>query len=276
MQEKIKQRLFIVGCPRSGTTLLQSILASHSQITSFPESHFFSKCIGGKLRGKLGLGWPKSKEKLYDFLEEINYEKGKILIPESSFFIGEYVEAFIDILDKVTLDSDKRIWVEKTPGHLHYIDVISKYLSEAKFIHIIRNGEDVVASMYDVTHKYPEKWDGERSINQCIKRWNKDIGISKKYFSNQNHYVLKFEKLLEDPKETTKNLCNFIEIDFEKSMLQKQKSVAKNLISKNEEWKEGVKEGIRDKPKNKFELIFSNKEQNHIKNQLLDILQELN
>ncbi|MGL6135938.1 MAG: sulfotransferase, partial [Planktothrix sp.] len=37
-------RLFLVGCPRSGTTLLQSLLAAHSQIASFPESQFF-RCL---------------------------------------------------------------------------------------------------------------------------------------------------------------------------------------------------------------------------------------
>ena len=38
---KVKERVFIVGVPRSGTTLIQSLLASHPQIETFPESHFF-------------------------------------------------------------------------------------------------------------------------------------------------------------------------------------------------------------------------------------------
>ncbi|MGL4503377.1 MAG: sulfotransferase family protein, partial [Planktothrix sp.] len=41
MDQIIKNRIFLVGCPRSGTTLLQSLLAAHPQIASFPESHFF-------------------------------------------------------------------------------------------------------------------------------------------------------------------------------------------------------------------------------------------
>ena len=40
---KIERRIFIVGVPRSGTTLLQSLLAAHSELTSFTESHFFSR-----------------------------------------------------------------------------------------------------------------------------------------------------------------------------------------------------------------------------------------
>ena len=46
--KEIQKRIFIVGCPRSGTTLLQSLLLKHNEITSFPESHFFSRTFLGK------------------------------------------------------------------------------------------------------------------------------------------------------------------------------------------------------------------------------------
>ena len=48
MQTAPKQRIFLVGCPRSGTTLLQSLLAAHPDITSFPESHFFRHLIDNR------------------------------------------------------------------------------------------------------------------------------------------------------------------------------------------------------------------------------------
>ena len=43
MNQRIDRRIFVVGVPRSGTTLVQSLLAAHSQVTSFTESHFFSR-----------------------------------------------------------------------------------------------------------------------------------------------------------------------------------------------------------------------------------------
>ena len=42
MDNYMVSRAFIVSCPRSGTTLLQSLLAAHSDIHSFPESNFFA------------------------------------------------------------------------------------------------------------------------------------------------------------------------------------------------------------------------------------------
>ena len=41
----ILSRIFLVGCPRSGTTLTQSLLAAHPMVASFPESHFFSHLL---------------------------------------------------------------------------------------------------------------------------------------------------------------------------------------------------------------------------------------
>ena len=42
-EDGIEQRIFVVGAPRSGTTLVQGLLAAHSSLTSFTESHFFSR-----------------------------------------------------------------------------------------------------------------------------------------------------------------------------------------------------------------------------------------
>jgi len=45
-------RIFLVGCPRSGTTLLQSMLARHDRVFTFPESHLFARSVpsGGLFR----------------------------------------------------------------------------------------------------------------------------------------------------------------------------------------------------------------------------------
>ncbi|NJL67494.1 MAG: sulfotransferase [Microcoleus sp. SM1_3_4] len=47
------KRIFLVGCPRSGTTILQSLLASHPEIISFPESKFFHYLLYDKFADKL-------------------------------------------------------------------------------------------------------------------------------------------------------------------------------------------------------------------------------
>lgn len=264
----IKKRVFIVGCPRSGTTLLQNILASHSTIDSFPESHFFSEVIRSKLKGYIGLGFPNNLNQFYSFLDKINYDFDEKTIEKNYFFLYKYVKLFKNILDEITLNNNKNIWIEKTPAHLHFIKIITKYFSNAKFIHIIRNGKDVVASLYDVTHKYPEEWSGARSIDQCINRWNRDIEITKKYHKKLNHHVLKFDDLLNSPKKEIINLCNFLDVDFENKMINYDGNISNKIINKNEKWKSDVKKGIKKETKNKFDAIFNEQQKKYITSHL--------
>jgi hypothetical protein len=70
-------------------------------------------------------------------------------------FANPYTKAFIKILDEITLENGKSSWLEKTPEHLGQINYIERWVQRAKFIHIIRNGDDVVASLYEVAQKYP-------------------------------------------------------------------------------------------------------------------------
>ncbi|MBD2041428.1 sulfotransferase family protein [Microcoleus sp. FACHB-672] len=82
-------RLFIVGCPRSGTTLLQCLLAAHSQMISFPESHLhydFSKA-GDQLnefdqiaQQKQLAGWIEKTPRHLHFIEQI-----QALCPSAKF-----------------------------------------------------------------------------------------------------------------------------------------------------------------------------------------------
>ena len=177
MKDRIKERIFLVGCPRSGTTLLQSLLAANSKVLSFPETHFFGHLFySRKLLSILGIANWRARLRWVQFLKEIGHQEMQSKLPKYAVFVRQFSKAYIDVLDTLTLNQGKEIWVEKTPGNLHYIEKIEKLVSSAKFVHIIRNGTDVVASLYEVTNEYPEVW-GENgwSVEQCISRWIQDI-----------------------------------------------------------------------------------------------------
>ena len=71
------------------------------------------------------------------------------------------------LLDRRTAAAhDCSTWVEKTPNHLMYIDDIASYVPEARFVHVLRNGEDVVASIVDADLSQPT-----RAFRGGVKRW---------------------------------------------------------------------------------------------------------
>lgn len=101
--------IFIVGCPRSGTTLLQSMLAAHSTITSFPESHLLlvtSRSRRGRWLRKLGLVALEMRQRLHQFLHEIGHPE---LLPPMTYRLQAFIRQFAQMLEQLTVAQEKTI-----------------------------------------------------------------------------------------------------------------------------------------------------------------------
>lgn len=270
----IPTRVFLVGCPRSGTTLLQSILASHPSILSFPESHFFSCLLPNKISKFFNKPSTLGAKRLKEFLEEIGSTKEVSDITFQNYSTKNYVDFFVSLLDEVALNSKKSVWIEKTPRHLQYLNQVDRFISNVKVIHILRNGKDVVASMYEATHNYPDKWGGcARSIDECIVRWKKDIKRSLRCSSKPNHYLIRYEDLVASPEQVVEKICHFVEIDYCYEMLNAFSERSSKLILVSEDWKD-VGASIVNKGHAKYHKIFSSVEKAYIDKKLQRFLKE--
>jgi hypothetical protein len=269
MQVKPKYRIFLVGCPRSGTTLLQSLLAGHPQIISFPESHFFNKLYQRiPFLRPLNIAPLRMKSVLQEFLIKVHHGDEFELLPRFCFFSRQYVKAFVNILDYIAGQNGKDLWVEKTPDHLLFIDTIEQYVSNVKFIHLIREGKDVVASLYDVSHKYPKAWRGPWTIDRCIDKWNSCIEHSRRHIYKPNHFFLKFENLLKDCEFALYSTCQFLEVPFYPNMQRGHRKAASALILADEPWKNKVKRDLQKFPGSKFEKLFDKDTKYYIESRL--------
>lgn len=263
----IQARLFLVGSPRSGTTLLQSVLAAHPQIASFPESHFLlvtSRTRRGRWMRKLGLVSPEMRLRLAQFLDEIGRPECRSLFPQRDIRLKSFTTAFVKLLDRLTLAQGKNIWLEKTPGHLYYINDFERYIPEAKFIHLVRNGADVVASLYEVTNQYPQDWGRAYDLERCIRTWNQAVKRTEKQLGKPNHIGVRYEALIAHPEQILSELCHGIGVSFEPTMLSDYRERAKHLILAHETWKEAVTSEIHKPNKRKFLTIFTPEEQSYI------------
>jgi len=261
--------LFLVGCPRSGTTLLQSLLAAHPEIASFPESHFFRKLAPFERRywllKQFGVASRRARPQLEKFLNEVGEGQLCSRLPRRAILMHQLTKAFIEVLDLLTKQQGKSIWLEKTPGHLHHIDLIQTLVPNAKFIHIIRNGADVVASLYEVTHEYPQLWGGQPlSIDRCIHEWMKDVKISHRYLHQLNHIVVSYEDVVENPQQALERLCHFIGINYDPMMLQEYQTVSRKLVLKHESWKKAVEGQIQAAGSKKFYTLFNEPQRRYI------------
>lgn len=262
----IKTLAFLVGCPRSGTTLLQSLIATHSRIASFPETQFFHYLLlREKKRRLLTFMFVASRlrPRLETFFrDELCRPELIDKLPQTPFSIV-YTQKFFQILKELAIEQGGTVLLEKTPDHIYTIQYIEKFLPKAKFIHLVRNGADVIASLYEVTHKYPKPWGGARSIDMCIDNWLVAIQTTKKYVNKPNHLIVRYEKLVQDPQEVLENICKFLQIEFDSNMINNYAHQAA-YVSFNKQGRSVDCTGIRVSKTRKFTQIFNSEQQEYI------------
>lgn len=261
--------VFIVGCARSGTTLLQSLLASHPEIASFPESKFFVDLVRmpEELSRRYSLGMVSKflRPTLESFLDEVEHPELKQKLPRLPL-IKLYVRSFRTILAELTQLQGKRIWLEKTPEHLHRLKYIKSYMPEAKIIHIVRRGVDVVASLYDLGQRHPNHWGRTfHDVDTCIQRWSDDIAITRQYLSHSNHTLIRYEQLVAKPADELQRLCSFIGVSFDVRMMENYRNTSSQLVRSRETWKASTQQAIQNTNSQKFLTVFTPEQQAHIR-----------
>lgn len=255
------QRIFLVGCPRSGTTIFQSLLAAHPLIASFPETKIFHYTLWGEFTDKL-------PERLTHFFNNEIQRPELLETFDKNNSLDTIIKWFLNILDELALEENKSTWIEKTPEHIFFIQDISLYIPDAKFIHITRNGLDTIASMYEATRmSQNELWGGEWSLDYCIRRWRSCNSITQSHANNPQHLVVKYEDLLADKIAILKTCCKFIGIEYDDAVLTNYKSEALKL-GLNMSWHDGIDREIEAPAIPKHKRIFQQHEIDYIKRQV--------
>lgn len=232
------RRIFVVGSPRSGTTLVQSILASHPSVWSLPETHFFVRVVAGRRRRLLGLAAGDGASALADVARLAGTTTfGRPRLPT----IRAHARAFVSTLDAAALHAGYDTWVEKTPDHLHHVAMIESCVPGARFVHVVRNGADVVASVVAVALEHPELWGGRRSIRHAAAIWTSDVGITARDAHPPNHVVVRYEQLIEDGGSLG---GVWKQLGLSEPPVEERKTEA--ILTADEPWKNSVRQGLFD------------------------------
>lgn len=237
MKGKDKRPIFVVGFPRSGTTLLAAMLAGHSQLSCGPETRFFQFLAKSDPEDVL-FNWP---DNALDFLysvplmdipvpDQFDLSRAKIRSylsrhnPSISVMLSSLCEQFM-------IDEGKSRWVEKSPEHLRHVHTIRKYFPEAPIIRIIRDPRDAALSMIRMP------W-GTNDYLGAILLWRQYDDLSSSFFYNDlNSYSLYYEELVKSPESSLRKICDFLDERFEPGMLDTSKS-APSVITSLEPWKQ--------------------------------------
>lgn len=194
--------IFIGGFFKSGTTLLRAMIGQHSAIAAGLETYWFD--MDWKNRGD------KFLERLHLLQEFYNIKEDVMLsIVEESTDAEDFLNNFLGYYSQ---SIGKKTWAEKTPGNITQLDRIFTRWPHAKFIHIIRDPRDVLASL-----RQNKKRD---SVEEFSTLWSRFIGNAEEWKKKQGEYADKFlevryEKLVLIPHEVTEQIFLFLGIDWE-------------------------------------------------------------
>ncbi|MEX0780303.1 MAG: sulfotransferase [Balneolales bacterium] len=272
-KDTINPRIFIVGSSRSGTTLLQTLIASHPDIVTFPETEFFYNTVGEnkfkKILTSIGIStFGEVKLLRRDILNRLERKELESFLPPQPLTYEESVKVYISILDKIASDKRKNHWLEKTPRNIFNVELISKHVPHSKIIHIVRDGREVVASIQMRAKKYPKQF-GWQDLEYAINLWNKAISKTQKFIEYKGHYVTKYEDLISDTDLIVNDIFSFLELNLVGVKLKDRKNVFDESVIEKEEWKQNVTGNIESK-NNKFSKIFNNEEQKYVCSKLIE------
>ena len=238
--------IFIVGYPRSGTTLLQRLMATQPGLYSFPETHYFSvieKHLHMDKSGKiLTFCLDNVFQKIYAKMEfqfskeEIGTlsqasEEGKL----TSKFIFEVIIAhFLMGQNPVIGDETDWRWIEKTPTHANFLHRIIEFYPGAQILHIVRHP---VPAIFSRKYKFP--FNKNTSLSQLANHWNNILKNVEK-FSRRNPgyvYTLKYENLVKNLRNELNKIGDFLSFKFKYHFFSNLGKVPNSLFLPSEIWK---------------------------------------
>lgn len=225
--------MFIGGCPRSGTTLLGTMMHSHPDLAIPPETRFVVESY--RRRQKFGDLTEEANrvavgEWITDYrktrFKDMKLDRDRVIeaVREAPPTIGSLSGA---VLAEFAAAHDAPRWGDKRPLHVQLLRLLFRLYPDMQFIHLIRDARGTTASL-----KKLGWWGWEAP--EALERWRRAItaGIAAREYLGPDQYIeLRYEDLVADPVTQLERLCEFARMPFDPAMLQHQEAGAK-LINK--------------------------------------------
>lgn len=205
--------LFLVGLPRSGTTMLERMLSSHSMIQGGPEPHLLTPLA------HLGV-WAKVDKAPYDHI--LSAEAQKLFVqqlPNKEKDYWEACRAYCDVLYSRYLKAkgNKPICLDKTPAYSLILPFIAKVYPDAKYIILTRHP---LATFSSFANSF---FDGNYKIalehNPILNRY---IPVIAEFLRKKEVDLIhvRYEDLVKNPAEWFEKICTFLEVPFEPEAIE--------------------------------------------------------
>ncbi len=249
--------VFIVGCPRSGTTLLKRMVNAHPQIAITPETHwvprYYKKRIGVTRDGLVTPDLIPSLLAYYKFpnLKIDAAELEQLLPVGAAVSYSAFVSGVFDLYGR---HQGKPFAGDKTPGYVQDIALLHELWPSAKFVHLIRDGRDVCLSMLDWDRAYRtagrfRTW-ADDPVSTTAFWWERFVRLGREAGAPLGpalYHEVHYESLVADPAQESASLCAFLGVEPSEAMIKfhEGRTKADPDLSAKKAWRP-VTAGMRD------------------------------
>jgi Sulfotransferase family len=228
----IDSPIFIVGVPRSGTTLMAALLSAHSQVAISPETHFFNYwltrwpalsipdfwqlLIQSARFSYLGINadtaWQQAHQQAVKMAETLNHQ-----------------HLFSAILSLYAQQFKKARWGEKTPMHYQHLSQIFDWYPHARVLWLLRDPRATVASLLQVDWAAPYT-----QINARLWQQSREL-YYQHWVADPRIHVVRYETLITESDQQLQAICQFLQLPYEAQMVD-HRSCAQSPILNRQGW----------------------------------------
>jgi hypothetical protein len=250
--------VFIVGCPRSGTTVLQRVVNAHPRLTIINQSRWIPGLY--RMVSRAASDGQVTADLIPRFLDYhglfqkmgISREDLQRLLRPGPMSYAHFVTGIFDLYGHA---QGKPVVGDKTPIYVRQIAMLHELWPEARFVHLIRDGRNVALSTVNwkknaawLTNAFATWRDDPVTTAAMRWRWNVQLGREAGMpLGPRSYYELRYEALVTRPAEECGRLCTFLGVPYDDAMLRFHEGRTKdnpNLDAKKS-WRP-ITPGLRD------------------------------
>jgi hypothetical protein len=198
---------FIVGAPRTGSTLLRRLLSAHSRVAIPPESGFMAEYLAA---------------------DHVPLDRRKRLLcrdPEMGYWglrprwhelatLTSMGDCFAALHQRYAHERGKDLWGNKTPRLVHHGELLLRHFPEARFVHTVRDGRAVALSLRSSpAHRMHVRYGARRYAMDTAR------GLAFEGAHPDRVMRVPYEQLVSQPEATLRRVCAFLGIELEDAML---------------------------------------------------------
>jgi sulfotransferase family protein len=208
---------FVVGCPRSGTTLLKHMLEGHPRLAIPYESHFV--VAQAPSSGPVGLARRPAPSvdtilahpcvQRWDVAPEILRARVAAAAPTT------YPDLVAAVFEAYAAAHEKPRWGDKTPGYVMHLPLLERMFPDAQFVHVVRDGREVAVSLAE------RPWGPASAIAGAF-WWRTKAGRGVRdgrRLGRDRYCELRLEDLVDAPEEQLRRVCEFLGEEYTPAML---------------------------------------------------------